>query len=693
MGDLMKEFDNSNFSVDKYTKQLVKECVGGADLQKCKKEIHTYRDQTSATLKRSVYANYMQFIETAKEISHLESEMTQMSLLLQEQHNILSSLTEGNASKDISGHSEKDMTTSEENENVHASRAIKEMVQNYTGKLDGKTFLYEGALMELDNNDYRPIQRVFFFLFNDVLIICKIKHDKKLEFMADYDPKKIAVINIKDLDGVKNAINIITPAGSKIFQSITAAGKTEWIEKLEVAFRWDQPGQKSKKGPAPQPPKRKSQETPISSKHTSVDLSPISVQIKVAENFGPEWITTANEEVQTLIAQRHFEDAECLIKRCQEYLAHDKTFVNALEIEECVHQLEKQLTEVLLKELSQCHAQNLQVALRSSRRCSQILVNMGKARQACGTLLRVCSIALRTSQREARRNNSEISELFFCDLAQVACEFINVFENQPACVSGKQKVSLHLLFMCFCNVASFQALVVWCNAELQYFANQLKKHYLTKGSHLEAIAKCVEGVRKPCAKLTEIGLDLSYHLEGLLRADLDELIKKSRARLLETIGRTEDIWQPYNLQTKTNLRRLLLEFDNLGVDMRVHATGDTWINLTQSTVNFTKHFLQVVNHCAHLAKSEALSPSCQILLSDLIQAQHAIKPTTGLSVDPNFVAKNKQFLVEELLPKAINKFHEISGNAGELLLSLQQQMRKQHAPIPKRRNVYQTDVF
>ncbi|KAL9888253.1 exocyst complex component Exo84 [Glossina fuscipes fuscipes] len=671
MGELMKEFDSINFSVDKYTKQLVKECVGGADLQKCKKEIHTYRDQTSSTLKKSVYANYMQFIETAKEISHLESEMTQMSLLLQEQHNILSCLTDG---KGVSTQREKDIETLQENENTHATRVIKEMVQNFTGKLEGKTFLYEGALMELDNNDYRPIQRVFFFLFNDVLIICKVKHDKKLEFVVDYDPKKIAVINIKDLDGVKNAINIITPDGSKIFQSITAAGKKEWIEQLEVAFRWDQPGQKSKKGPAPQPPKRKSQETPISNKHPSIDLSPYSAQtqIKAAENFGPEWISTANEEVQTLIAQRHFEDAECLIKRCQEYLAQDKTFVNALEFEERVRQLEKQLMDVLLKELSKCHARNLQVALRSSRRCSQILVNMGKARQACGTVLKVCSIALRTAQREARRNNSEISELFFCDLAQVACDFINVFENQPACVS---------------------ALVVWCNAELQYFANQLKKHYLTKGSHLEAIAKCVEGVRNPCAKLTEIGLDLSYHLEGLLRADLDELIRESRTRLLETIGRTEDVWQPYNLHTKTNLKRLLMEFDNLGMDMRAHATGDTWINLTQSTVNFTRHFLQVVNHCAYLSKSEALSPSCQILLSDLLQAQLAVKPTTGLSVDPNFVVKNKQFLVEELLPVALNKFREISGNGGELLSTLQQQMRKQHAPIPKRRNVYQTDVF
>lgn len=179
----------------------------------------------------------------------------------------------------------------------------------------------------------------------------------------------------------------------------------------------------------------------------------------------------------------------------------------------------------------------------------------------------------------------------------------------------------------------FIALVVWCNAELQYFASQLKKHYLTKGSHLEAIAKCIEGVRKPCAKLTEIGLDLSYHLEGLLRADLVGLINDSRIRLLETIGRTEDSWQPYNLQTKSNLKRLLLEMDAFGISFRSHATGDTWINLTQSTVNFTRHYLQLTQYSSYLAKSEALSQSCQILLRDLLQAQQLIKPSTGLTVD------------------------------------------------------------
>lgn len=52
-------------------KEMVQECVGGAALQQCKLKIQSYGDQTSSTLKKHVYANYMQFIETAKEISRM----------------------------------------------------------------------------------------------------------------------------------------------------------------------------------------------------------------------------------------------------------------------------------------------------------------------------------------------------------------------------------------------------------------------------------------------------------------------------------------------------------------------------------------------------------------------------------------------------------------------------------------------
>lgn len=159
------------------------------------------------------------------------------------------------------------------------------------------------------------------------------------------------------------------------------------------------------------------------------------------------------------------------------------------------------------------------------------------------------------------------------------------------------------------------------------------KHYLNKGTHLEDVARCVEGVRRPCAQLTEIGLDLSYHMEGLLRYSLEQIIEESRLRLVETIGRSEELWQPYNLQTTTRLRETLLDMDAMGIDMKSQVTGDTWIKLTPSTVNFCRHFLSVTESCGVLAKNETLKLNVEVLLKDLFLAQYNIQPNASATVD------------------------------------------------------------
>jgi hypothetical protein len=49
--------------------------LGGEEVLAHRKLIQDLSDETSTQLKHNVYQNYSQFIETAKEISHLESDM------------------------------------------------------------------------------------------------------------------------------------------------------------------------------------------------------------------------------------------------------------------------------------------------------------------------------------------------------------------------------------------------------------------------------------------------------------------------------------------------------------------------------------------------------------------------------------------------------------------------------------------
>lgn len=79
----------------------------------------------------------------------------------------------------------------DELQNKKALAAIQESVIGFTGSLENKTFLHEGALIELDPESYRPICRVYFFLLNDLLIVGKVKHDKyvyNLQFFVEKIP-------------------------------------------------------------------------------------------------------------------------------------------------------------------------------------------------------------------------------------------------------------------------------------------------------------------------------------------------------------------------------------------------------------------------------------------------------------------------------------------------------------------------
>ena len=50
-------------------KEMCRNCNTHAELKEQQKKIKTLNEETAATLKRNVYRNYQQFIETSREIS------------------------------------------------------------------------------------------------------------------------------------------------------------------------------------------------------------------------------------------------------------------------------------------------------------------------------------------------------------------------------------------------------------------------------------------------------------------------------------------------------------------------------------------------------------------------------------------------------------------------------------------------
>ena len=63
------EFANETFNADAYVAKVVKERVAGSELSDYKKQLQKEKEEISVGLKKKVFENYTQFIETAREIS------------------------------------------------------------------------------------------------------------------------------------------------------------------------------------------------------------------------------------------------------------------------------------------------------------------------------------------------------------------------------------------------------------------------------------------------------------------------------------------------------------------------------------------------------------------------------------------------------------------------------------------------
>lgn len=94
-------------------------------------------------------------------------------------------------------------------------------------------------------------------------------------------------------------------------------------------MRFNQNQKKKKQAPTPPKPIPAKPLIPKPTK-TIVTMAASTEQLNV--NLAPEWVNSAQDEIHTWIAQRHFEDALKLITKCEEYFVKNNSFANSVEI-------------------------------------------------------------------------------------------------------------------------------------------------------------------------------------------------------------------------------------------------------------------------------------------------------------------------------------------------------------------------
>ncbi|CBY40994.1 unnamed protein product, partial [Oikopleura dioica] len=176
-------------------------------------------------------------------------------------------------------------------------------------------------------------------------------------------------------------------------------------------------------------------------------------------NTIPSWIREAPEEIDVLLAQRDFVQAQKILMKCEKTLATEyPKFSNDTK-----HQLSEKRKMIV------------DWTKRPTRSCS-LLIQLGEERKAARLFLESRTAAQKYSRKnlvmegDLVRHNQKFCRIFFDHIYETTKEFNHDFENKAD---------------------SFSSLVVWVQAELKAFVEQFANQVFVGNTDLLEQAECI----------------------------------------------------------------------------------------------------------------------------------------------------------------------------------------------------------
>ncbi|XP_074846283.1 exocyst complex component 8 isoform X2 [Carettochelys insculpta] len=569
---LRRQLESGGFAAAEYVKQLSQQSDGDRDLQEHRQRIQALSEETAQSLKRNVYQNYRQFIETAREISYLESEMYQLSHILTEQKGIMEAVTQAlllQADRDdpalgarraaADPHSNpflplsaKEAAASEEGR----QRTLTTLLEKVEGCRDllpespGKYLVYNGDLVEYDADHMAQVQRVHAFLMNDCLLVAAWLPNRRGTYRYDalYPLDGLAVINVKDNPPMKDMFKLLMFPESRIFQAENAKIKKEWLEMLEETKRNRALSEKlrlEQEAPpraAPPPPEATNPFEQEDEKEPTPEEETVDLSL--------EWIQELPEDLDVCIAQRDFEGAVDLLDKLNEYLGDKPVSQPVRELRAKIDDRVRQLTDVLVFELSP--DRSLRGGPRATRRAVSQLIRLGQSTKACELFLKNRAAAVHTAIRQLRIEGAtllyihKLCHVFFTSLLETAREFETDFSGNSGCYS---------------------AFIVWARSAMRMFVDAFSKQVFDSNESLSTAAECVKVAKEHCKQLSEIGLDLTFIIHALLVKDIKGALQSYKDIIIEATKHrnSEEMWRRMNLMTPEALGKLREEMRSCGV--------------------------------------------------------------------------------------------------------------------------------
>ncbi|CAO2609391.1 Exocyst complex component 8 [Lemmus lemmus] len=664
---LRRQLESGGFEARLYVKQLSQQSDGDRDLQEHRQRVQALAEETAQNLKRNVYQNYRQFIETAREISYLESEMYQLSHLLTEQKSSLESIPLAllpAAAAGASAGGPRDGPGAGEEGKQRTLTTLLEKVEGCRDLLEtpGQYLVYNGDLVEYEADHMAQLQRVHGFLMNDCLLVATWLPQRRgmYRYNALYPLDRLAVVNVKDNPPMKDMFKLLMFPESRIFQAENAKIKREWLEVLEETKRAlsDKRRREQEEAAAPRAP------PPVTSKSGN----PFEDEDDVEEekvDLSMEWIQELPEDLDVCIAQRDFEGAVDLLDKLNHYLEDKPSPPPVKELRAKVDERVRQLTDVLVFELSP--DRSLRGGPKATRRAVSQLIRLGQCTKACELFLRNRAAAVHTAIRQLRIEGAtllyihKLCHVFFTSLLETAREFETDFAGTDS--------------------GCYSAFVVWARSAMGMFVDAFSKQVFDSKESLSTAAECVKVAKEHCQQLGEIGLDLTFIIHALLVKDIQGALHSYKEIIIEATKHrnSEEMWRRMNLMTPEALGKLKEEMRSCGVSNFEQYTGDDcWVNLSYTVVAFTKQTMAFLEEALKLYFPELHMVLLESLVEVILVAVQHVDYSLRCEQDPEkkaFIRQNASFLYETVLPVVERRFEEGVGKPAKQLQDLRNASR------------------
>ena len=168
-------FETERFNADNYVKKVAAENIYALSIAEHKDKLNRLAQQTAEEIKQNVYKNYGNFMETSKEVGHLEGKMNQLRQSLEEQRkllNLFKNLNVNNTVKSLTANS----PSSSANPASSSTSSLSLLLDQVEGcsliaQKPNRNLLYHSDLEALNSDDFSVSHKLHAYLLTDSLLL------------------------------------------------------------------------------------------------------------------------------------------------------------------------------------------------------------------------------------------------------------------------------------------------------------------------------------------------------------------------------------------------------------------------------------------------------------------------------------------------------------------------------------------